>query len=400
VKRKKTSMLRIKKKNLIGALMLIILLIFSIKPLLFTYNYFLSKYYLYVLEDSKKSEAYTLEAIRFNPKSYKYVGAGNKLDNLIKVAIHYENIGVYNELTNDKKKKTEEKYRDNFYFQNILNNLDKKREWQHLDEVSYFFLRDKKYNKLTISILDKLNPEFDKEFLNNILDFLKWQDNIELFNYIKKKHKLNNYEYIKPENAIKYKDSILKIKDILFKELSIKKELIGNNLIGAPDFEDEKKYKKYWSFANHSNGKPFGKGSFFVGIERVEKNRMIRDINLYIDNSLVKDPARGGIWYKEGITVYKGFYVLSFDYWTKTGKGKPGFWLQYGINIPWLPCFKQKWKKVVYILNNVNGEIKKLKPLIRMFGKGSMYTDNVYLGKLDVKVLDFKGRFYFKVIDL
>lgn len=393
-------MLRIKKKNLIGALILIISLIFSIKPLLFTYNCFLSKYYLYVLEDSKKSEAYTLEAIRFNPKSYKYVGAGNKLDNLIKAAILYENIEIYNALNKDTRKKIESKYKDNIYFQNSINSLNKKENWQHLDKIAYFFLKDKRYNKLAISIFEKLSFQFDNDFLTNLCDFLKWRDNIELFNYIKKKHKLNDYEYIKPENAIKYKDSILKVKDVLFKELNIKEEWIGNNLIQSPDFEDEKNYLNNWYFSNMSNTEPFGDGSFFVGIEKIEENRMIRDINLYIDNSLVKASARGGVWYKKLININKGYYVFSFDYWTKTGEEKPRFWLWNGITIPWLPSTEKRWKKIIYILNNVNEKIKKIKPLIRMFGKGSMYVDNVYLGKLDVKVLDFKGRFYFKVIDL
>ena len=393
-------MLRIKKKNLIGALTLIILLIFSIKPLLFTYNYFLSKYYSYVLEDSKKSEVYTLEAIRFNPKSYKYVGAGSKLHNLIKAAILYENIEIYNALDKDTRKKMELKYKDNFYFQNILNNLDKKGKWQHLDEVSYFFLREKRYNRLTISILDKLNPEFDKEFLNNILDFLKWQDNIELFKYIKEKHKIKYYEYIKPKNAIKYKDSILKVKDILFKELNIKKELTGDNLIGAPDFEDEKNYLKDWYFSDMSNETPYGEGSFFLGLETIKKNSSLKVLNFFINNAKHKANARGGIWYKKGISVYKGFYVLSFDYWTKTGEEKPRLWLWKGITIPWLPSTEKRWKKIIYILNNVNGKIKKLKPLIRMFGKGSMYIDNVYLGKLDVKELNFKGQYWLNVVDL
>lgn len=326
-------MLRIKKKNLIGALILIILLVFSIKPLLFTYNYFLSKYYLYVLEDSKKSEAYTLKAIRLNQKSYKYVGPGNKLDNLIKEAI-----------------------------------------------------------------LDKLNPEFDNEFLNNLLDFLYWQKNIKFFNYIKKKHKLNDYEYIKPENVIKYKDSILKVKDILFKELNIKRELIGDNLIQSPDFEDKKNYLKYWVFSNMSNTEPFGEGAFYVNLNKISSNNVVKVINLFINNKNAKAPARGGIWYKKLININKGYYVFTFDYWTKTGKEKPKFWLLNGITIPWLPCTEKRWKKIIYILNNVNGKIKKLKPLIRMFGKGSMYIDNVCLGKLDVKELNFKGQYWFKTV--
>jgi len=393
-------MLRIKKKNLIGALILIILLIFSIKSLLFTYNYFLSKYYLYVLEDSKKSEAYTLKAIRFNPKIYKYVGAGNKLDNLIKAAILYENIGIYNVLTNDEKKKIELKYKDNFYFQNVLNNLDKKREWQHLDEVSYFFLREKKYNRLTISILDKLNPEFKKEFSSNLFDFLYWQKNIELFKYFKEKYQVNDYEYIKPENAIKYKDSISKVKDILVKELNIKKELIGDNLIQFPDFDGEKNYLKYWFFSNMSDTEPFGKGAFYVNLDKISSNNVIKVINLFINNKNAKALARGGIWYKKLISVNKGFYFFSFDYWTKTGKEKPRLWLWKGITIPWLPCTERRWKKIVYILNNVNGEIKKLKPLIRMFGKGSMYVDNVVLGKLEVEELGLKGQYWFKTVSI
>jgi len=388
------------KKEIIITLFIIVFLFLSIKPFLFTINYFIGNYHIKVKGES--SEKYVLRGIKYNPGAYKYFGTGVRTGNLIKAAVLYEDISIYNTLDKDTKKKIELKYKDNFYFQNVLNNLDKKREWQHLDEVSYFFLREKKYNRLTISILDKLNPEFDKEFLNNILDFLKWQDNIELFNYIKKKHKLNDYEYIKPENAIKYKDSILKVKDILFKELNIEKEWIGNNLIESPDFENQKDYNKYWFFSNMINRKKYGEASFYVDLDKINNRNVAKILNLFIYNSKVKHPASGGLWYKPEykINLKQGFYIFSFDYWTKTGKEKQGFWLSRGIRSPRLPYTKQKWKKVIYILNNKNGKIESVRPLIRMFGKGSFWIDNVFLGKLELKKMDFEGRFYFKVINL
>ena len=149
-----------------------------------------------------------------------------------------------------------------------------------------------------------------------------------------------------------------------------------------------------------SNTEPFGKGAFYVNLNKISSNNVVKVINLFINNKNAKAPARGGIWYKKMISVNKGFYLFSFDYWTKTGEEKPRLWLWKGITIPWLPCTGKRWKKVVYILNNVNGKIKKLKPLIRMFGKGSMYIDNVYLGKLDVKELGFKGQYWFKTASI
>jgi hypothetical protein len=365
---------------------------------LFTINYFIGNYYIKVKGES--SEKYVLRAIKYNPGTYKHFGTGVRTENLIKAAVLYEDKSICKTLDINTRKKIESKYKDNFYFQNVLNNLDKKREWQHLDEISYFFLRDKKYNRLTISILDKLNPGFDKEFLNNLLDFLKWQDNRELFKYFKEKCKANDYKYIKPENAIKYKDSISKLKDILVKELNIEKEWIGNNLIESPDFEDEKNYLKNWCFSDMSNETPYGKGSFFLGLETIKKDTSLKVLNFFINNAKHKANARGGVWYKKLINVNKGYYVFSFDYWTKTGKEKSRFWLWKGITIPWWPCTEKKWKKIIYILNNVNGEINKLKPLIRMFGKGSMYVDNVFLGKINSDYVRIKKPYILFVKDL
>ena len=386
------------KKEIIITLFIIVFLFLSIKPFLFTINYFIGNYYIKIKGES--SEKYVLRGIKYNPESYKYFGVEEKIANLIKAAVLYEDKSIYKTLDINTRKKIESKYKDNIYFQNILNNLDKKREWQHLDQISFHFLREKRHNDLTISVLERSNPEFKKEFLSNLLDFLYWQKNRELFKYFKEKYRVNDYEYIKPKANIKYKDSISKVKDILVKELNIKKELIGDNLIQSPDFEDEKNYLKYWFFSNMSNTKPFGEGAFYVNLNKISSNNVVKIINLFINNNNAKAPARGGIWYKKVIKVNKGFYLFSFDYWTKTGEEKPRLWLWKGITIPWLPCTEKRWKKIIYILNNVNGKIKKLKPLIRMFGKGSMYVDNVYLWKLDVKGLNFKGQYWLDVVDL
>lgn len=373
------------KKEIIITLFIIVFLFLSIKPFLFTINYFIGNYYIKIKGES--SEKYVLRAIKYNPESYRYFGSGNRIENLVKSAILYKNISVYNTLDKNTRKKIELKYKDNFYFQNILNNLDKKREWQHLDQMSYSFLREKRYNGLTISILDKLNPEFDKKFLNNILDFLKWQDNIELFKYISVKYNISDHSDIRPEFGIDYYNSIDKLKTVVCAEFNMEKDKISKNLLDWSDVEKQDSFKGEWLFYNWSEPPLFGQSSFFVEKEKVNNNNMTRSFNPYIDNSVGKSIARAGLWYKRWVKIKKGYYIFSFDYWTKTGREDLRFWLGKGTNVIRLIDTKNRWQKVVYIFDNTKGGVKSLRPLIRMYGTGSLWFDNVFLGKLAVKEL-------------
>ncbi len=179
-----------KIKNTFWLIIFFFLIVFSIKPFLFTYNYFIANYKVFVHGDISGASINRMRTINLNPESYRYFSGGNKAEIIIKAAIYYENAKIYNILSTKKKKKIGKKYKNNFYVQSFLNNLDKKRNWQHLDALSYFFLKDKRYNKLTISIFNRLQFSFDNKFLKKLCDFLLLNGNNELRNFVKKKYKL------------------------------------------------------------------------------------------------------------------------------------------------------------------------------------------------------------------
>jgi hypothetical protein len=401
-------------------LLIFAFLISSIKPFLFTINNLIANYYIIAKKDLKCYRKYISRAIKSNSDSFKcfrtlliksiikyedknifYISDKQKREvyELIKLILIYNDINIYRKIKKKEREKIEIKYRDNFYLQKFINNLEKKRNWEHLDEVSYFFLSNKKHNKLTISIFEKIKYQFSKTFLINLCDFLFWKKNYILGNYIKQKFKLNRYKYKKPNKTLSYKKSVLILKDFILKEFKIKKGFSNVNLIEPEVSGDINFLRKYWHYSNMSNIYPFGDGSFSVNTETISGYKLVKLFNSYLNNNR-KSNARGGIWHKRSIKIDRRYYVFSFDYFSKTGHEKMRFWLSKYIKIFSFTKEKMRWKKMIFILDNRDGKIDLLKPLIRMYGTGSSWINNVFLGKLDVKKELFNRQYYLNSIYL
>jgi hypothetical protein len=362
------------------------MIIISIKPFIYTYNYLLAKYFI-IIDKKENAEKYILRGINYNPSTYRLYKSS---EYLLKAACVFKNERLLNVLDDKSLIQIKEEYKDNFYFQNIYGNLDSNRNWYHLDNVSYSFLKDKKYNKLTQSILNKLETNFSEEFLGNLLEFLYWRGNTELAGYIITNYNIKNFEWIKPNNSIDYMISIRRLDSYMQKKYST---VLEKKLIPSADFSTENSYSLNWDFSNHSNREPFGEGSFFVDLYKINQNFMVKIFNLFLNNN-ARSVARGGIWFKEKIELSDSYYVLSFDYWLKTGQEKPRFWLADGIRIPWLDKKNRRWIKVIYILNNSKRKVEFVQPLIRIFGLGSMYVDNVIFSKIQTGNIDFEEPYH------
>ncbi len=181
----------IKNKIFIIVILLLIIL-FSIKPFVFTYNYLIAKYHINISNNIDKYGKFVVNAVKYNNNSYVKFEK-----HLIKSFILYDTENVYELIDEKFKKKIEIINQNNFYFQNYLNNINAKKNWQKLNKLSYFFLADKKYNNLTKSILNKLDNKFDKKFLFNLCDFLFSRNNTDMGDFIIKKYSLKSYFYKK-----------------------------------------------------------------------------------------------------------------------------------------------------------------------------------------------------------
>jgi hypothetical protein len=381
-------------KKYFQVLLCFLLIIVSIRPALFVYNYVIARYQVRVLGDFSRASIYELRAINLNPESWK--SFKELRESRIKAAIFSNNRKVYNLLSTNEREKCEEKYKNNFYFQYFLNDIDKDKRWQYLDSLSFFFLQDKRYNKLTTSILNKLDTKFELEFLINLCDFLFWQNNVELVDFISGKYNLDRFEYKNPKEAINYQRSILKSKTVILRKFDLGKDPLGENLIQPIGLEDYDTIKEHWDFRAPSKSQM--DSSFFIGTEILKGNLTVKLTHLYTysDN---RSKNYGGIKYNKKVNIDSGYYVFSFSYKKKTGEERVYFQLNKVIKTHWLEAKVIDWQQVVFVFDNRDGKIQSLIPSIRMFNRGSLWIDNVFLGKIHAKKLNFNGQSWMKVVN-
>lgn len=374
------------KRKILNILIIIIVIIISIKPFIYTYNNLFANYYI-ITDKEDNAEKYILRSINYNPSSYRVFKLS---DYLLQAACLYKKESLLNILDEEVLHEIKEKHKDNFYIQYLYGNLGLNRNWQHLDSLSYRFLGNKRYNKMTQSILEELEKDFSLEFVENLLDFLYWQGNIGLADYFIDNYNIKNFNWVKPNNHIDYISSIKKLNTFIKEEYNL---VIDKNLIPSADFSTKNEYYKNWDFSNHSNHKPYGKGSFFVDLDKINQNSMVKIFNLFLNNN-GEFVSRGGMWFRERLELSEDYYIFSFDYWLKTGQEKPRFWLADDVRIPWLDEKSKKWIKVIYFLNNSKGEVGFINPLIRIYGLGSMYVDNVFFSKVKTGNENLKEPFH------
>ncbi len=335
---------------------------------------------------------YTL--LLHKPSVYKTFREYNAeaLDNLVlKTAIYNKNINCLKDAGLEPADISRIKltFKDNFYLHHLLTNLGKREgNWQNLDAVSLEILGDQTMNPLTISILEQISPGFPPDFIENLVDFCAWKENIELRDYLvqtftfKPSKSPGRGEKKSIPKGSGFQESIRQLTGILLREYKLKAGDFEKNLVKCPTFDSIKKFEKSWYFSKMAGYEPFSDGSFTMGLDRMDTKNVLRMMGFFVHNQVGKSKARGGAWSRERISIQKGFYLFSFDYLTKTGKEAFSFFLWKGIPESYLPPSQGKWKKVIYILNNTSDMYHVLSPLLRMWGTGTLLIDNVYLARI------------------
>ena len=370
-------------------LILVAVVLVSIKPLLFTWNFILANFNL--ADNKEAAEDRILKSLRYNPSSYKFLIKYHQttVERLIvKSAIYRNDINQLEALGMNRADtaRTKSNFKDNFYFQHLLKNPDQKRKWQNLDEVSFDVLADPDMNPLTLQIFEKIGSSFDRDFIENLKDFCLWKGNPELGRTLVAKYPVQSkYEGDKEKFPAVYVESPVsmeKLKKVLAEKYPPAGAVFESNLLECFSFDDKKNFEKNWYFSDMAGKPPYSDASFTIGLDRRDEHGMLRIMGFFLDNEKEKQRARGGVWSKKRFFIEKGVYLFSFDYFTKTGRENPSFFLGKGIKTVKLPDTGKTWKKVIYILNNASNRHRVLKPLIRIWGTGSMWVDNVYLGRI------------------
>jgi hypothetical protein len=181
---------------------------------------------------------------------------------------------------------------------------------------------------------------------------------------------------------------------------------LGANLIQNGDFDlpllpclptlREACYYTNWSQSHMTTGDPWNFALFAVGPDRVRPyagNAALRIDGIYLEQHPEREAARSGLWHAP-IEVAAGQpYVLSFVYRTAqvTERGA-GLWLSAKPEVlfageQFLPPTNGLWKRVVIIAWNRSQQPEQIQPLLRLWGTGSVWYDNVSLYQIATEQL-------------
>jgi hypothetical protein len=371
-------------KKYLQYLLLAVVLVISIKPVLFTWNFIRANFHL---EENKfKAGGYMANTLSYKSSVYRVFNKYAPMvveKYLVKSAIYNDDrklLHSYSPLISFPA--IQAQFTDNFYLRDLLGHIHQKRDLQHLDEVSLDLLADVQMNQRTIAIFEKIGATFDRAFIKNLADFVSWRGNISLRDYL-----VSAFVIPSPFNpvdlmAVNYNESVSRLEKIMRVKYKLRADRLGENLVQCPGFTDPGCTGKMWYFSRMFSEKVFSRGSFFMGTDKIgkSKNPVIRVMGFFISHDANKSGPRAGVRFRERITAENGFYVFSFDYCTIMGSERPSFFLSKGMEKR-IPSTRGQWKKVIFILNNAFNEYEYLDPLIRMWGTGTLLVDNVFLSK-------------------
>lgn len=373
------------KKYLIYILGIAVLM-FSIKPLIFTYYVKMAGMYRY--DDVEKAAGYMYGAVRIKPSSYKIFKQYSHphLDHrIIKGAIihkYRDNENIFQDIDSPalSRERFRIMYRDNFYLYYLFSSRGasrKRGQWENLDAVSLELLGNPGINPLTLEIFKNLDMTFSPGFADGLADYCQWQGNPEMSIHVRNTYGAAARTF---EPGLEAPQSLQRVVGFLGGRFGVAAQDLDNNLIIDPGFDNAPLVKNNWRPSLMAGRPPFADGSFTMGRETLTKNPCLRVMGFYIQPpSGEKIPVRGGAWYRFKIPVQKGVYLFSFDYQTVTGGERVSYYLWKRLGEHYIPETNGQWRTALYVLNNADGKHTIIKPLVRMWGTGTLRVDNVRL---------------------
>jgi len=167
-------------------ILLAVVVVISIKPVLFTWNFIRANFYLQ--KNKFKAGMYMANTLSYKPSVYRVFNKYAPMaveKYLVKSAIYKNDrkpLQVYSHLIPFAA--IQEHFSNNFYFRDLLGQLHQKRDWRHLDEISLDLLADVQMNQRTMAIFGKIAASFDRKFIKNLADFVSWRGNVSLRDYL------------------------------------------------------------------------------------------------------------------------------------------------------------------------------------------------------------------------
>jgi len=170
--------------------------------------------------------------------------------------------------------------------------------------------------------------------------------------------------------------------------------LLGPNLIENAGFEQGATSPLGWNWALMTGSEVWNEAAFFGGVdsfEVYEGERSSRVEGFWTETATDREEARAGYWAEEMALGPKTLWVLSFYYRTwNLGDGDASVWVSYDPEVVFaadhrLPTTDGAWRKAVIVGWNRKASVGPVKPLLRNWGVGSVWFDDVGLRQIRVQ---------------
>ena len=294
-----------------------------------------------------------------------------------------------------------DKFSENIFLDGLglYGNELKDKAWDNFDMLFLKIIADPDLNALSCDVLiDSVRSDkIDKKYLPSLIYYLNWKRNFDLSRYLldlgisegnlseEIQKSLTTDLSVRHSGLSKRSDVVClapaeierKLHGLLKeKESSVS---LGDNLLFDGGFKKITSLDKYWAFSDMSDGEPFSRGSFYGSIDEFENNSM-RVMGFFIEKTEKRSPSRGGFLYNHYIPLKEKVYLFYFKYKTREATESPAFWLSKELKKePRLKPTNMDWKECFYLFNNGILNLPEVKPLLRMWGLGSVWFDDIGL---------------------
>ena len=172
-----------KHKAILLAALSLIMIFFSLRPFLFTWNFV-----MYMIENNAgrtdQAEIRLLNVIRYIPEAYRSIIHRDRSDLLVISAAVFEQPGLLAYLSDRDREKAEQKYQNNLFFARLKGKRGGRLFIEPYSRLSSFILSRKIYNRISIDALGRMTEREFSAQKSKLITFLKKARNPRLLDRV------------------------------------------------------------------------------------------------------------------------------------------------------------------------------------------------------------------------
>lgn len=178
--------MKFKKENFIFVLIFIVFLFFSIRPAIFSFNFF-----MYMIQGNNpgnydSSLKYLIKVIWQNPAAYESIIKKNKAVKAVFLNTIIHNSKEFIDIFNKKDMEIiGKRYSSSIFLRKVIDENFNYKNLVFKSGLDTFIFKNREYNNLSKKLIDNLSSNKKIKLILKIKNFLSHTDNIKLYKYAK-----------------------------------------------------------------------------------------------------------------------------------------------------------------------------------------------------------------------